>query len=95
MKLKKLTKKTLKGDDSYLDDMDRLTIIYSSEKTVAKLATYTARDYDRLASKSDVVVFANGTYKQKLVEEFQAYKKRKSGTKAACVLGVGTLQDGQ
>lgn len=39
--LKKLTKKTLKGDDSYLDDMDRLTIIYSSEKTVAKLADLT------------------------------------------------------
>ena len=28
-------------DDSYLDDMDQLTIIYSSEKTVAKLADLT------------------------------------------------------
>lgn len=28
-------------DDSYLDDMDQLTIIYSSEKTVAKLAEFT------------------------------------------------------
>jgi tRNA A37 threonylcarbamoyladenosine dehydratase len=28
-------------DDSYLEDMDQLTIIYSSEKTVAKLADFT------------------------------------------------------
>ena len=28
-------------DDSYLDDMDQLTIIFSSEKTVAKLADLT------------------------------------------------------
>ena len=32
---------TSKPDDSYLDDMERLTIIYSSEKSVAKLADLT------------------------------------------------------
>lgn len=33
--------KTTEGNDSYLDDMEKLTIIYSSEKTVAKLADFT------------------------------------------------------
>ncbi len=32
---------TIPSDDSYLDDTDQLTIIYSSEKTVAKLADLT------------------------------------------------------
>lgn len=46
-KLRQTIKKTMKSfsekpaDDSYLDDTDQLTIIYSSEKTVAKLADLT------------------------------------------------------
>ena len=45
-KLRQTMKKVMKNnkttaDDSYLDDMDQLTIIYSSEKTVAKLADLT------------------------------------------------------
>jgi tRNA A37 threonylcarbamoyladenosine dehydratase len=42
-KLRQTMKKALKGadSDSWLDDMDQLTIIYSSEKTVAKLADLT------------------------------------------------------
>ena len=49
-KLRQTIKRTMKQrqqqqtqqeDDSYLDDTDRLTIIYSSEKTVAKLADLT------------------------------------------------------
>lgn len=35
------TDKKSSGSDSYLDDMNQLTIIYSSEKTVAKLADLT------------------------------------------------------
>ena len=42
-KLRQTMRKMLKDhdDDSYLDDMDQLTIIYSSEMTVAKLAELT------------------------------------------------------
>jgi tRNA A37 threonylcarbamoyladenosine dehydratase len=45
-KLRQTLKKVMKTnavvkDDSYLDDMEQLTIIYSSEKTVAKLADLT------------------------------------------------------
>jgi tRNA A37 threonylcarbamoyladenosine dehydratase len=44
-KLRQTMKRVMKGinmaDDSYLDDMDQLTIIYSSEKSVAKLADFT------------------------------------------------------
>jgi hypothetical protein len=34
-------KRLLKGDTSYMDDMDKLTVVYSSEKTVVKLADFT------------------------------------------------------
>ena len=41
-KLRQTMKRAMKGEaDSYLDDMDQLTIIYSSEQTVAKLADLT------------------------------------------------------
>jgi tRNA A37 threonylcarbamoyladenosine dehydratase len=41
-KLRNTLKRAMKGEnDSYLDDMEQLTIIYSSEKAVAKLADLT------------------------------------------------------
>eukprot|EP00980_Cylindrotheca_fusiformis_P020741 scaffold7745_cov103-Cylindrotheca_fusiformis.AAC.2 len=41
-KIRNTLKKAMKGEnDSYLDDMEQLTIIYSSEKAVAKLADLT------------------------------------------------------
>ena len=40
-KLRQSIKRLLKGDTSYMDDMDKLTVVYSSEKTVVKLADFT------------------------------------------------------
>lgn len=40
--LKKFIKAADSDDTSYLDDMDQLTVLYSSEKTVVKLADFTA-----------------------------------------------------
>ena len=41
-KIRNTLKRAMRGEsDSYMDDMDQLTIIYSSEKVVAKLADLT------------------------------------------------------
>jgi hypothetical protein len=52
-KLRQTMKRVMKGipdikDDSHLDDMDQLTIIYSSEKSVAKLADFTEEQKQQL-----------------------------------------------
>lgn len=44
--LKSYMKKEYTDDTSYLDDMNQLTILYSSEKTVVKLADFTAEQKD-------------------------------------------------
>jgi tRNA A37 threonylcarbamoyladenosine dehydratase len=64
-KLRQTLRKTMKeqqeaipgavADESYLDDMDQLTIIYSSEKTIAKLADLT----EEQKSQSDKSQFGN------------------------------------
>lgn len=40
-KLRQSIKRLLHGDTSYMDDMEKLTVVYSSEKTVVKLADFT------------------------------------------------------
>jgi tRNA A37 threonylcarbamoyladenosine dehydratase len=40
-KLRQWLKRLNNSDDSYLDDMDKITVVYSSEKTVVKLADFT------------------------------------------------------
>lgn len=44
--LKSYMKKEYTDDTSYLDDMNQLTILYNSEKTVVKLADFTAEQKD-------------------------------------------------
>ena len=46
-KLRQYLKKLIPDDTSYLDDMDRLAIIYSSEKTVVGLADFTEDQKDQ------------------------------------------------
>jgi tRNA A37 threonylcarbamoyladenosine dehydratase len=40
-KLRQSIKRLLKGDTSYMDEMDKLSVVFSSEKTVVKLADFT------------------------------------------------------
>jgi len=40
-KLRQSLKRIIKNDTTYLEDMEKLTIVYSSEKTVVKLADFT------------------------------------------------------
>ena len=46
-KLRQSMKRILHGDTSYMDDMDKLTVVYSSEKTVVKLADFTEKQKEQ------------------------------------------------
>ena len=67
------------------DDIDDLWEAHKKHKefnkNTAKLAVFTAREQERLASRFDVVVFLEGSLKDKVEKKFKEYKAENKGRK--------------